>query len=162
MATSSNTHVIDGINKEKEFTDRMNVIKAQGNAILAEYIINYKTCTDNNPNTYTTACTSVFASIRGNLEEVGTKFFTLSNDIQQNIDLINTKYLELNELIKVEKKKNEELKDKLGTVKNQNNASNEMIQNYKQIYNLDYLKNWGLFLSILIAALTIKKIFIQK
>ena len=67
MATSSNTHVIDGINKEKEFTDRMNVIKAQGNAILAEYIINYKTCTDNNPNTYTTACTSVFASIRGNL-----------------------------------------------------------------------------------------------
>jgi lipopolysaccharide/colanic/teichoic acid biosynthesis glycosyltransferase len=47
-------------------------------------------------------------------------------------------------------------------VKNQNNASNEMIQNYKQIYNLDYLKNWGLFLSILIAALTIKKIFIQK
>ena len=41
----------------------------------------------------------------------------------------------LYELIKVEKKNNEELKDRLGMVKNQNNASNEMIQNYKQIYN---------------------------
>lgn len=162
MAAINNTHIIDGINKEKEFTDKLNSIKSQATAILAEYIKNYKDCCDNNPTTYTSVCTSVFESIKGNLEEVGTKFFTLSNDIQKNIDLINTKYVELNELIKVEKQTNEKLKDKLGMVKNQNNASNEMIQNYTQLYNLDYLKNWGLFLSILIAALTIKKVFVQK
>jgi hypothetical protein len=162
MAAINNTHVIDGINKENEFKEKLVSIKAQANAILDEYIKNYKICCDNNPNTYTTVCASVFESIKGNLEEVGTKFFTLSNDIQKNIDIINTKYIELDELIKVEKQTNENLKDRLGMVKNANNASNEMIQNYKELYNLDYLKNWGLFLSILIAALTIKKIFIQK
>ena len=49
-----------------------------------------------------------------------------------------------------EKEKNIELKKKLGIVEDQNNASSEMINDYKNIYDKKYLRNWALILSCLI------------
>jgi hypothetical protein len=98
-----------------------------------------------------------FSNVSNSLKEILSKFFTLSNDIQVNTDDISKKMLELNILIHREREKNRELKRKLGIIEHQGNASAEMIDNYKEIYDMRYLRNWALGLSTLacIAAISV-------
>ena len=48
---------------------------------------------------------------------------------------------------------------KLGIVEHKNNATTELISDYKQMYEYGYLRNWGLFFSIVLAGYTISKVF---
>jgi hypothetical protein len=57
------------------------------------------------------------------------------------------------------KDKNRELKRKLNVVDHKYNVSDEMINDYKIVYNTGYLRNWGLLISIIIVGFTISKIF---
>jgi hypothetical protein len=85
--------------------------------------------------------------------------FTLSNSVQSSTDVLNTSLVELYNLIKSEQKTNSELKRKLGIVENENNSSSELISDYKEMYSSEYLKNWGLFFSILVALSIISKTY---
>ena len=98
-----------------------------------------------------------FSNISNSLKQILSNLFTLSNDVQINTDDISKKMLELDILIHKERVKNRELKRKLGIIENQNNASTEMISNYKEIYDMRYLRNWALGLSTLacIAAISV-------
>ena len=83
----------------------------------------------------------------------------MSNDVQSNTNKINEQLLSLNKDINDEKKKNKKLKSQLNIVEDNNNASTELITNYMEMYDSGYLRNWALFLSILIAGTFISKIF---
>lgn len=96
-----------------------------------------------------------YQTIVSNLSSVLSKMFSISNDIQVNVDDINKKLLEYDILIRNEKKKNRELKKELGIVENQNNAASEMITDYKDIYDKRYLRNWSLILSSIIGVIAI-------
>lgn len=96
-----------------------------------------------------------FSNITNSLKQILANFFTLSNDVQISTDEISKKMLELNVLIAKERKKNRELKKRLGIVEHKNNASTEMISNYKEIYDMRYLRNWALGLSTLACIVTI-------
>lgn len=100
-----------------------------------------------------------YANIISNINQVQSKLFTTSNSIQVNIDEISKKLLDINVLIESEKTNNRKLKKKLGMIEDKNNAATEMIDNYKQIYNYNYLRNWAIFLSISICILTISKVY---
>jgi hypothetical protein len=82
-----------------------------------------------------------------NLEEVLSQLFITSNSIQVNIDDLNQQLFKLNIFITKEREKNRKLKSKLGIIENTGNASSEMINNYKELYNMNYLRNWSLLLS---------------
>ncbi len=90
-----------------------------------------------------------FSNVSNSLKQILSNFFTLSNDVQINIDNISKKMIELDMLIHREREKNRELKRKLGIIEHENNASTEMISNYKEIYDMRYLRNWALGLSTL-------------
>ena len=90
-----------------------------------------------------------FSNVSDNLKQILSNFFTLSNDVQVNTDDISKKMIELDILIHKERVKNGELKRKFGIIEHQNNASTEMIDNYKEIYDMRYLRNWALGLSTL-------------
>ena len=60
-----------------------------------------------------------------------------------------------------EKKRNRELKRKLGIVESEINSSNEMISDFNEMYDTDYLRNWGLFLSTIVVGVSISKIFVS-
>lgn len=96
-----------------------------------------------------------FSNITNNIKEVLSNLFSLSNDIQINIDEISKKMIELDILISKERKNNMKLKRKLGIIENKNNASSEMISDYKEIYEKRYLRNWALGLSTLVCIATI-------
>jgi len=101
----------------------------------------------------------MFANAKSNLTDIGSKLFDLLNDIQYDTDDLNQKILCLNAAIVQEKNKNRMLKKGLGIIEEKNNASTEMIDDYRTIYDEGYLRNWGLFLSIVIAFVAVKNMY---
>jgi uncharacterized UPF0160 family protein len=100
-----------------------------------------------------------FQNIVNNLASILSQLFTISNSVQVNIDNINKKLVELNDLIKQERQTNRELKKKLGIIENNGNASTEMINDYTDIYNMNYLRNWSLLLSSILCMISIGIIY---
>ena len=100
-----------------------------------------------------------FTSIVDGLNNIQSTLFTMSNDIQLNINNLNKYMITLNKNIENEKITNIKLKKKLGIVENKNIAASTMIDDYRYIYDELYLRNWALGLSIMIILYTIKNIF---
>lgn len=100
-----------------------------------------------------------YQNIINSLSEILSKLFSVSNDVQVNIDELNKKLFEFDILIREEKNKNKELKRKLRIVENKSNAASEMISDYKNIYDKRYLRNWALLLSSIVCIVAIGTIF---
>lgn len=100
-----------------------------------------------------------FQNIANSLASILSQLFTISNSVQVNIDNINKNLVELNNLIKQERQTNRELKQKLGIIENNGNASTEMINDYTDIYNMNYLRNWSLLLSSIFCMISIGIIY---
>jgi hypothetical protein len=92
------------------------------------------------------------------MTKLSSDLFMLSNDVQASTDELNKKLFALNVLIQEEKERNRKLKLRLGIVEHKNNAATELISDYKNMYSEEYLRNWALFISILIIGSSISKI----
>ena len=99
-----------------------------------------------------------FENIKGNLSKLSSDLFMLSNEVQSSTNELIKKLFALNVLIQEEKERNRDLKLSLGIVEHKNNAATELISDYKNIYSEEYLRNWALFISILIIGNSISKI----
>ena len=102
---------------------------------------------------------NMFNNIKQNLNSLGASLFIVSNDVDTNIDNITNVFKTLDILINRERKRNRELKRRLGIVESEANSSKEMIHDYNQMYDEDYLRNWGLFLSTVVVGVSISKLF---
>lgn len=94
-----------------------------------------------------------------NINLTQAKLFSMSTDIQGNVNNVNKKLSHLDRLIRTERDRNKKLKEKLGMVENKNNSALEMISDYKELYNIQYLRNWALFLSTIICIFTIRTVY---
>lgn len=101
----------------------------------------------------------MFQNIKGNLANLNSELFKLSNSVQFTTEELNEKLQELNILIAAERKRNKELKHILSNIDNKNNAASELISDYTTIYDINYLRNWGLFLSIMVAVTAITSVY---
>lgn len=101
---------------------------------------------------------NAFENIKGNMNKLSSDLFMLSNDVQSSTGELNKKLFALNILIKKEKERNRQLKLRLGIVQHKNNAATELISDYKNMYSEEYLRNWSLFVSIIIIGVSISKI----
>jgi hypothetical protein len=104
----------------------------------------------------------IYETSKNNLNTFNADVFMLSNDIESNTSKINNELLILNKLIIAEKQTNKKLKHKLHIIENKELATDELIDDYTTIYKLNYNKNWGLFISILISCFAISKIYSNK
>jgi peptidoglycan hydrolase CwlO-like protein len=86
----------------------------------------------------------------------------MSSDIKSNIRKLTDYIISLDDDIKSRRETKKQLKRKLGIVKHETNAASEMIDDYKQIYNERYLRNWALGISIVSGVLVIKWMFSAK
>ena len=142
--------------KPEFFTERVQTLQQQLPPILDEfnkYFVLYNK-TPNYPE-----YENMFNNIKRNLNSLGASLFMLSNDVDANIDNINKAFKELDILINRERERNRELKRKLGIIASEVMSSEEMIYDYNQIYDEDYLRNWGLFLSTVVVGVSISKMF---
>ena len=140
-----------------QFTRKLETLQSQLPSILNDY---QKYYTFYNKNPENQEYQQMFQNIKGNLSNINSKLFILSNDVQSNTNKLNSKLFALDVLIKREKKKNNDLKKQLGITNVE--VSDILIDEYKEIYQSGYLRNWALFLSILIVIGTIAKIYKSK
>jgi len=156
---STNDKFYFDLNISKQHEEKLKDLDSGINILLDEFKKVY-VITRMNPNNQ--EYQQQFQSITNSLSEILSKLFVISNDVQVNINDINKNLFELNDLIKNERDKNRELKRKLGMIENTSNASSEMISDYKNIYNYNYLRNWSLLISSLLCIGAIGIIYKQR
>jgi hypothetical protein len=142
--------------KPELFTERVQTLQQQLPPILDDFN-NYFVLYNKTPNY--PEYENMFNNIKQNLNQLGASLFMVSNDVDANIDNINKAFKTLDVLIANERRKNRELKRRLGIVETEANSSKEMIHDYNQMYDEDYLRNWGLFLSTVLVGVSISKMF---
>lgn len=138
------------------FKKNMQVLKERLPPLLDEFKKNFVVY--NNKPEYS-EYRQIFVNSKQNLTEIGTKAFSISSDIQNNTNKINKKLVCLNIAINKEKEKNIKLKRALGRVEEKNNASTELISDYEHMYQMGYLRNLALFISIIVVFVITKKMF---
>ena len=101
----------------------------------------------------------IFENIKNNMNHLNSELMLTSNSVDTNTDKISQKMLDIDILIKKVKKENDELTKRLGKIKQQMNSSGVLIDNYKTMYDINYLKNWALLCSIIISCATFSFVF---
>jgi hypothetical protein len=142
--------------KLEEYNNKLDQINKRIDFLLDEFIKKY-VMANMNPNNEEMRRRS--ENVNSNIIEINDKLFSMSNDIKFNIDIINKELFKLDVLIKEERKKNKKLRKELGMVEDQNISASEMITDYGEIYDRNYLRNWGLFISTIICIFTIRSIY---
>jgi chromosome segregation ATPase len=152
-------HRVNNYENPEKFSQKLESLKQQLPHILDDYN-KYSVLYNKNPdyNEYQQS----FNRIQGNLNQLNSELFMLSNNVQSETDNINKYLNQLNTLISIEKTTRTDLKKQLGNIESENNATTEMIINYKEMYNNGYLRNWGLLLSIVLAGYAISKVYSSK
>ena len=156
MEYSDEKQFMSQFEKPELFTEKVQTLQEQLPPILDDfkkYFVLYNK--DPNYPEYET----MFNNIKQNLNSMGSSLFMISNDVDSNIDNINKTFKTLDILITKERNKNRELKRKLNIVEKEADGSKELIDNYNEMYDLDYLRNWGLFLSTIVVGVSISKMF---
>jgi hypothetical protein len=138
---------VDDLTKPQIFLSQINTLKEKLPSILEDFV-KYYIFYNKNPeyNEYQ----QMFENIKGNLQKINSELFMTSNNIDKSTETINDRLQKINTLIAKEKIKNKILKRKLGIVEKKYNGSDELISDYKEIYNLDYLNNFALFYGVII------------
>jgi len=147
------------LTKASYFTQELTTLQQQLPSILDDfekYYVFY------NMNPLNNEYQKMFENIKNNMDTITSKTLSLSNSVESGITTLNTKMETLDSLIKKEKEKNNGLKKKLGIIEQKGNSSEILINNYKQLYDINYLNNWSLFLSIVTAGFAIYKISANK
>ena len=148
--------IYDNFVKPEYFNEKLNELNSSVNLLLDEF---KKVFVLSNMHPANQEYQQQYANMIGGLNQIQSKLFSTSNDVQKNIDTLNKALLSLDIKIKNERNRNKELKVKLGIVENKTNAASEMIDDYTEIYQIRYLRNWALALSTLICIMTIGSIF---
>lgn len=159
MEYSDEKQLKDQFEKPEIFTQRIETLKEQLPSILDDfnkYFVLYNT--DPSYPEFGT----MFNNIKQNLNSLSASLFMVSNDVDANTDEINKTLKKLDVLITKERRQNRELRRKLGIIEEQNNSSKELIDNYNEMYDADYLRNWGLFLSTIVVGVSISKMFTRE
>ena len=149
-------NILDTFPKPNVFLSQLNTIQSQLGPILDDfnkYFVFY------NMNPQISENQQMYDNIKNNIQELYMKLITISNDVNKNVAEINNDFQELNKLIEVLKEQNAVLKRKLGIAEDTYDGSDTMINNYKDLYNLQYLKNFSLGLGIVFSVVLISKLF---
>ena len=155
MTTITDEDISDNFKTPGIFKEKLQTLNQQLPAILDDFK-KYYIFFNKNPE-YPEYQNS-FENIKGNMNKLSSDLFMLSNDVEYSTGELNKKMFALNVLIQKEKERNRESKLKLGIVEHKNNAASELISDYKNMYSEEYLRNWALFVSILILGVSISKI----
>jgi hypothetical protein len=155
MATINDEDITDNFKTPGIFKEKLQTLNQQLPAILDDFK-KYYVFFNKNPE-YPEYQNS-FENIKGNMNKLNSDLFMLSNDVESSTNELNKKLFALNILIQKEKERNRKLNLGLGIVEHKNSAATELIYDYKNMYSEEYLRNWALFISIVIIGSAISKI----
>jgi septal ring factor EnvC (AmiA/AmiB activator) len=130
------------------FKNNLTNISSSFPSILEDFLKSYKfihSVPDN------TEYQHIFENNKVHLHEYQQNLAKLKKTLNQSTREINDFLSNINEKIQKEKQLNKKYKKELNILQNKENATNELIGDYINIYHMNYLNNWALFLSIFAA-----------
>ena len=95
--------------------------------------------------------------MKSNIQRATSQVFVTANEIQQKIDELNSHIKVMNGEIHKEKKKNSDLKKRLGLLNVEHDTTGLMIDDYRELYNLQYFINFMILFGILFISYFIYK-----
>ena len=101
----------------------------------------------------------IFQTDKSHLDKIMHDLFLLENNITTNINKLNSNLEKLYIELEILKEENTQLKKKSHFFDQQNDTADEMIDNYKEFYEIQYLRNWAIALTILISIGIMSSIF---
>jgi len=154
QTNKSNNH----FKQPSEFMDKIKKIEETMPHILEDFKNNYILY---NKNTQSNENGQMYENIKSNVENENSKLFILNNSMEKGIEELNSALIELNKKIQIEKKEGQIMKRNLGSIENVYNGSGEMIDNYKEMYNMYYFKNFTMIFGIIMASIILTKVFMK-
>jgi hypothetical protein len=103
-----------------------------------------------------------YQNIKANITSTANDLLTIFGDVTKNSQNISNGLSEINVLIESEKQKNAELTSIQNGVDNNYNGSKIMIDEYKELYNKNYMKNILMVVGIIGAGIALVKVFGNK
>jgi len=143
------------INKVNKYNEKINNIKNQFNSILQDYkkyyVFFYK-----NPevNEYS----NFYYNSKNQLINLNNNLFNISLNIGNDIDKLNETLKILKEKINFIKNENNKLELLSKNLENKEEGSEILINNKKELYNIQYLQNWIIIFGIILISIIINKL----
>ncbi len=101
-----------------------------------------------------------FQNIKTNLQGVFTELFKNNNMLEKNISNLNSDLDLIAKKIEEEKKKNQILQRTFDNIESTDGSSDERLNDYQDIYNFNYMRNFALLSGIFLSSYVISKVFI--
>jgi len=98
-----------------------------------------------------------YNNVISNLQKLSSDLFVVTNSVQNGIESVGVSLDNYYTEIEDEKTINQDFKQKLGIVQNEQNGSDEMINDFKDMYNLQYLTNFAMFGGLIAILLLLSK-----
>jgi isoleucyl-tRNA synthetase len=138
------------------FVEKVDQLKDIVPHIIAEFVKGYVLY---NNNTDDNESKQIFTTAKTNLENILNEQFLLENNIGTNTSNINSDLARYYVELETMKKENKFLKKKLKIFDQHADTTDEMFGNYKEFYEIQYLRNWALALTICISLGVLSSIY---
>ena len=139
-------------NYNSNYRTRVDDLQKQMPSVLDDYkkiYVEYNKSPENNQRSYDT--------IGGNLTNLNVQLRKIQVEVDADITNFNNDMSEINKKISDNKNKNIEYKELLGDTTYKSNSADIMYNDYKELYESAYLKNWALLMGVIVSvALTIR------
>jgi hypothetical protein len=105
--------------------------------------------------------TNIYASSKTNFDTVLSEMFSVKIGIENDLVTLKDKLLNLGNKINYEKSLNTKLNKQYGQLSGDNNGSDVMLDDSKQLYQTQYVANVTLFIGIFLLTAVLYKVFKQ-
>ena len=144
------------IGQSNQFNEKINTIKSQFFSALDDfkkYYVYY------NKNPEVNEFQNYYVNSKSQLQSMSRDLFLTTNNIDKNIENLDNKMVSISEQLDDEKKLNKEMMKLIANLENTQNGSEILIDDSKTKYNEQYLKNWEIFIGIILVSALIGKLF---
>jgi chromosome segregation ATPase len=100
-----------------------------------------------------------YANSKSQLQTMSKEVGNITKSIDKQIEALNAQMSSISEKIAREKELNEKHKAKLHRLENTQNGSEILVDDSKTAYNIQYVRNWEMFIGVLIVTGLIFKIY---
>jgi hypothetical protein len=141
-----------------DYSSTIQTLKDQFYPVLSEYkqaFVNTNVYPDLNE------YEQIYASTKANLDTVLSGIFSVKTGIENDLYTLKTKLLDLETTITYEKSLNTKLVTQYGQLSGNNNGSEVMLDDSKNLYQTQYVSNVTLFIGIFLFTGVIYKVFKQ-
>lgn len=142
-----------------QLREKINTYSQQFHSVLDDFVKSY---VNNKLYTDSSEYQQIYSNNMGIIQTLQANIFTLTNDVQKNIDTLNTSITGLDAKLVNVKKINIKLKKQSTNSESEGNGTDIMVSDSKLIYNNQYLTNISRGIGILIIFYLLFKIFSTK